>query len=224
MIQTFRDRIRGRVPWLQRGTAERFLYAIGLHVDVFGDTLNAALKQRFPGLYSYDSLEILGRERRIIRGRFETNAGYAARLRRWLVDHRSRGGPYALLGQLLAHYTPASFPIDLVYYSGRRFFMDAGGAITGSLSAWTPDSNAAKWARWWLFFYTDQWSADDPTDDELEDLRLVPRQWNAAHPNGTIILYPTGSELWNYPPGHTWNESGTWNTSGHPILIDVEAN
>ncbi len=223
-LLTFRDQIRrSSPPWLQRGLAEKVLYSIGLLCDGFGDALVAGAKQRFPNYYSADSLPVLGRERRITRGRSESDAAYGERLARFLTDHRMRGGPYALLSQLFIHYTPDTFPIELVYYAaGRRFVMDVAGEVTRDATAWSPDSNAAMWARWWLFYYTDQWAVTPPTDAELQDLRLIPRQWNAAHPLGYIVLFPGDAELWNWPTGHLWNETGVWNTTGTARFIEVE--
>lgn len=225
VLLTFRDTLRKRSPpWLQNGLAEKILYSIGVHCDGFADALVAGVKQRFPGYYSFESLPVLGRERRITRGRSESDAAYASRLARFLTDHQLRGGPYALLSQLYLHYAPDTFPIDLVYYAGSvRFGMDVDGEVTRDLVTWHPDPNAAKWARWWLFYYTDQWAVTPPTAAELQDLKLIPRQWNAAHPIGTILLFSTGAELWNWPPGHTWNESGVWNTSGTVRTVEVES-
>jgi hypothetical protein len=232
-LETYRDEIRRRSPtWLQRGNAEKFLYALGLHVDIFGDALIAGLRHKFPGLYTFESLGMLGRERRISRGRTEPDASYAERLRRWLGDHQLRGGPYALLTQLHHYFAPVLFDIQLVYYSGRSFTRDAdlfeasGGDLDYSIQRtdveWSPDDDTAKWARWWLFYYADTWEDTPPTDAEIEDLKLIPRQWNAAHPNGTIVLFPSTAELWGWPLGHTWGETGTWGTSGTPIYIEVD--
>lgn len=224
VLLTFRDTIRRRSPpWLQRGLAEKILYSIGVLCDGFADALVAGVKQRFPGYYTYESLPLIGRERRMTRGRNETDSAYAGRLARFFTDHQLRGGPYALLSQLFIYYSPDTFPIDLVYYAGSaRFHMDVAGEVTRDQVTWTPDTNAAKWARWWLFYYTEQWAATPPTDAELQDLRLIPRQWNAAHPFGYIVLFPTGAELWNWPPGHLWDESGTWDTSATSYTIEVD--
>ena len=214
-VETFRDQIRKRSPpWLQIGTAEKYLYTLGLHLDALGDALVAGVKSRFPGLYSFETLPYLARERRLVRGPNEADEGFAARLCRWLPDHQVRGGAYALLGQLHTYYAPSNFPIDLVYANGRRFHLATDGTITRSYDPWSPDGDVAKWARWWLFYNTDQWASVAPTQSEIDALRLVPRAWNSAHALGTIVLFPTGAQLWNYPPGHHWNEAGTWNTTG----------
>lgn len=232
VLQTHRDEIRKRsAPWLRIGLAQKILYAIGLHCDGWADALAAGVKLRFPGYYDNQSLPLLGRERRIPRGRNESHASYAQRLARFLTDHRRRGGPYAMLTQLYHYFHPVNFTIDLVYYSGRRFTLvqellmlgaPVDEAITRDDVVWTPDSNAAKWARWWLIYYTDQWASTPPTAAEETELRLIPRQWNAAHALGTIVLFPSTAELWNWPPGRTWNESGTWNTSGTVRYLEVE--
>jgi hypothetical protein len=181
---------------------------------------------RFPGYYSVESLPVIGRERRIRRGRIETHEVYATRLRRWLDDHRRRGGPYALLAQLHAHFAPDNFPIALVYRNGRRFAMKADGTVTRDVIAWEPDHEPAKWARWWLIY---QWPEEllddghwgDPgtwgdggvwgsslSPQQVTDLRLVPKEWNAAHCFGRLILVE-GGELWGFPSG-TWGDPGTW--------------
>ncbi len=217
LLPYYRERISRSVPpWLRRGTAEKILYAFGVHVDAFADALNASLRLRFPGLYSFESLGLLGRERRIARGPSEVDAAYATRLRRWLTDHRARGGPYALLAQLHAYYAPGEVIADLVYYSGRSFHLAADGAVTRSDLAWTPDTNAAKWARWWLFIYSDAYMSLD--DAAAAALRVVPRGWNAAHANGSLTVLSSEAELWNWPQGHTWNESGYWNTAPAFVL------
>lgn len=224
VLLTFRDRVLAIAPpWLRRGFGEKLLYAIGVQCDAYADALVAGAKQRFPGLYSFDALPALGRERRIARGRNETQVGYAARLAGFLALHQTRGGPYALLTQLYRYFAPDNVPIDLVYYAGSvRYRMDADGAIVRDYVSWTPDSNAAKWARWWLFYYTDQWAEFEPSDEEATELRLIPRQWNAAHPLGTVVLFPSGAEMWNWPPGRLWDRHVLWNNpSGIGRKIDV---
>jgi len=244
-LLTFRDTMRSVCPpWLQRGLAEKIMYSLAVQLDAFGDALVAGVKQRFPGLYSFDSLSIIGRERRIPRGRAEADADYGERLRHFLTDHAVRGGPYAMLRQLHWYWLPALFDIELIYWNGRRFTRDVA-LYTAALAApdatptkaleqsivrdivpggWHPDTDPVHWARWWLFYYTDQWAYTPPTDEELAELKLIPRQWNAAHPLGTIVLFPSDGELWGWPLGHVWGEPGTWGVTGGTVrFIDVGA-
>lgn len=222
MIKTFRDRIAMFVPpWLQLGNNAKLLYAILVQVDAMGDALAAGVRMRFPGSYSPESLSLIGRERRIARGAAEPDDTYAARLRRWLVDHSTRGGPYALLAQIHAFYAPNAFPVDLVYRNGRRYRMDASGAITRDTINFQPDNRPEQWARWWLFYWTDAYPAP-LSEAQLAELRLVPREWNAAHALGKLFVMPTGAELINYPPGHHVNESGTINRPGPSAVLPIE--
>jgi hypothetical protein len=206
-LRTYRDTIREISPWWLRGRVlGSVLYAIAAQLDVLQDATIAGVKLRFPGAYSYESLPLLGRDRRIRRGRFEADETYASRLLPWLDDHQRRGGPYALLAQLHAHYAPHNFGIELRYVTGRNFVMALDGTVTRGDVTWTPPGNPAQWARWWLIY---QWP--DPVDDdglwgdpgiwgdggvwgsnlspaEVRDIRLVPREWNAAHAIGRITL------------------------------------
>jgi len=207
-LRTFRDAIRNiSPPWLQVGTAQAILYAIGAQLDALGDALRAGVKVRFPGYYSTESLPLIGRERRIRRGRFETEATYATRLIPWLDHHRRRGGPYAMLAQLHAYYAPNNFGIELRYASGRNYTMEpSDGSIVRDDITWTPPGDAAQWARWWLYYQWPDpigddgiWSDPGTWDDggvwdsdlapsDVRDIRLIPREWNAAHAIGRIVL------------------------------------
>lgn len=203
---TFRDLVRQVTPpWLQTGTAEKILYAIGIQVDAMGEALIAGVKLRFPNVYSAESLASIGRERRIRRGAAESAASYAERLRRWLIDHQRRGGPHALLEQFRAYFLPATFPAHLFYPSGRRFVQDADGNITRNDIVGAVPSTT--WAHWTLVLITDQLDGVSATD-----LSFVPREWNAAHCTGEVIAMHADAELWDFPPDLTWDGAGTWDT------------
>lgn len=228
-LLTFRDAIRSLVPWWasrEDTLSGKLLYAVAVQLDALVDVHVAAIKSRFPGLYTNETLPLLGRQRRIRRGPLEADAVFATRLRRWWDDHKRRGGPYALLEQVRAYWTPLAFQIDLLYFSGRRFQAPAdGSAITRDDISWEPDNVPAKWARWWLVFFwpevvgSDGTWADagtwddggvwdsDLTVEEVANIRAVPTEWNAKHCFGRVVLLSDGAELWDYPSG-TWDEPG----------------
>lgn len=224
-LLTFRAAIkRLSPPWLQKGRAGRYMYALGKLLDDQTALYVAGFKSRHPGLYSFDSLALVGRDRKIRRGRVEVDAHYAERLAHFLDDHSTRGGPYAMLAQLFQFYAPANFEIDLVYRSGRRFQMDEDGVVVRDDIG---HFQAAKWAQWTLYFeWPDAVALDgtwgsggtwdnvgvwgsDLTPTEVSDLRLVPREWNAAHAIGKIVLLTAGVKLWGYPTG-TWGDGDLW--------------
>jgi hypothetical protein len=241
MAKTWRDTIRQvSPPWLRTGVAEKLLYAIAIQFDALTDAAVAAVKIRFPGLYSDESLPLIGRERRISRGRVEPSPTYAARLVRWWTDHKTRGNPYAMLAQLHAYYAPNNFPVRLVYRSGRAFDMDTAGNVTMSDVTWNPDTQPEKWARWWLIF---DWPTELPakrkwgdtglkwgvgghvwgsglTAQDVRDLRLVPKEWNAAHPQGQLIL-KHGGTIWG-APGLKWGATGLKWGGGMSVRLSVE--
>jgi hypothetical protein len=120
-----------------------------------------------------------------------------------------------LLAQLHAYYAPNNFTVELVYRNGRRFTLATDGNVTVDDIDFSVDLLPEQWARWWLFFYLPPDAATPPLSEaELANYRLVPREWNAAHPLGTLVLFEAGGELWNYPQGHVWNEPGAWNVPG----------
>lgn len=226
-VATFRDRMLMRwcPPWLARGNNARFMYALAFQADVMAEAMVAAVVARFPGAYTYETLPSIGRERRITRGPNETDQSYAHRLIRWLDDHRHRGNAYALLAQIHAYYRPNAFGVELVYRSGRHFTMTADGAVTRGLSpTFAIDTRPEQWARWWLFYPAGSYDLSDFTAADAADVAHVPREWNAAHCIGTIILMRPGGELWNWPLGRKWNRPGVkWNNpNGRRVKIMVD--
>lgn len=244
-LQTFRDTIRRISPWWLTGTlGGRLLYAIGLMLDVLGDMLNAAVRARFPNVADPSALVALGRERRIQRGRAELATTYAGRLITWLDSHRTRGGPYSLLAQLFAFWrVPVAFAITLVYASGRYFAMSFGGIVTRGDAVITVGDAIADWARWELIFFwpyaitlDGTWGSGGTWDDggiwdidpssldaaAADDVRLVPREWNAAHCKGAIVLLAPGAELWDTPPG-LWSDAGVWGDGTGVVRLDPDA-
>ena len=235
-ILTFRDAIRERSPrWLRGTLGEKILYAFAAVFDALIDSTVQAVRRRFPG-YNDDALPYLARDRKIRRGPNELSANYALRLRRWLTDHATRGGPYALLGQLAAYYAVAPFNIALRYESGALFKMSTDGVILRAPVPADPfDGDTAKWARWWLIYDWPFVVIDDGTwvsagtyDDggvwdsglsaaDVESLRIVPSEWNAGHTIANIILLNGGAELWDYPIG-LWSDPGNWNDGAQATI------
>lgn len=237
---TYRDLILSLVPrWLHKGgtsmgTAGKLLYSIGIQLDSLSDALVAGVKRRFPGLNAvgYDALPLHGKERRIARGPFETDAGYAARLLPWLDGHRIRGNPYAMLQQLYGFWLGA-FPMAIVNRDGRRYTLATDGTITRDyIAGWVDTSDDGAFPtthpliHWKLFFYWTPtigndglWGSlgssgdmhwgdgglwgTDLTPQQVQNIMLVPTEWNAAHTNGFVTLLPPAiwadTSMWQAP-------------------------
>lgn len=221
-VVTHRDTIAKITPWWLHGfRVLRILYVLALHIDAIGEMLIQGIRRRFPNVDSADSLAAIGRDRRIRRGRLEPDATYASRLLRYLDDHARRGGPYAMLAQLYAHYAQAPFPIDLTYLGGTNYHLDTAGVITRTtISAFVPDADPRR-GRWWLFLHWPYaltadglWSDPGVWDDggvwdsslpaaDVTDLRLLPNEWGNGHSRGTIVLLAPGVNVQDYTTAST---------------------
>jgi hypothetical protein len=101
-------------------------------------------------------------------------------------------------------------------------------------------STIEEWSRWTLYYYwpddvddDDLWSASgtwgdggvwnsDLTPQEVIDLRLIPKEWNAAHCFGSITLLTPSIELRDYPPGGAWADAGAWLAEDvYPVTISI---
>lgn len=239
--RTLRDLGEKIVPrWLNRqlGIAHKILYAIWLHADIVGDQGIFGLRRRFPGYDtdSNDAFDLVSRDRKIRRGRAEIDDIFAARLTRWLDDHRTRGNPYAMLQQLGAYFAAAPIRMFLITRAGVCYTREVDGTINRSTtSTFTPDNRPDLWARWWLYLEwptpvtgSDTWGSggtwgdggvwgSDLTADEVQDLRHIPIEWNAAHCTGTLQLL--NGEVWGAPPDGTWGDPGVW--GGEALNIDI---
>jgi hypothetical protein len=240
MPLNYRDLILKIVPsWLRKGLAARVLYVIGLHFDLLIEMVVAAIKLRFPMVYSGSSLPNLSRERRIRRGIGESNESFGQRLEGWLDAHLDAGGPYALLEQVFAHYRYAApFRVHLIYTSGARFILEATGEIVRDAASFTTGLGLDDWAHWWLVY---EWPDDvegegtwgDPgvwgdggvwgstlAEAEVADIRLIPTEWNAGHCGGTIVLLSPGQALWG-APAELWGAAGTWGDGSDGVSAEI---
>lgn len=205
-LQTARDTLLQIVPrWLRGKLGGGLLHTIGAQIDALTDALRDGVRARLPG-YSPDAVTMLSRDRRLRQGLHETADHLAARLPGWWVKHAIRGGPYALLEQVYEYFAPQTFQVELRYASGRRFRMDTDGVITRDVISWTPPAPPEQWARWWLIYSWPSvvrsdgiWSDPGTWNDggvwdsdisaaEVRSVRLIPREWNAAHSIGYVTL------------------------------------
>lgn len=219
-------------PWLQRTRGARLMVSLAEQADVLIDRMIEGVALRMPGaLGPIDptALALTGRERRIRRGPGEDAETYARRLRTWWDAHRTRGGPYALLGQLRAFFLDwLPVRMDVVYHSGTRRWMDENGVITRDSIVWNADGSGL-WAQFWVFFHLPTQvpatgllltegddtittedgdpivaemtaSPDELTAEQLEVFTAIPREWSAGHIKTVhVVLLWSARRLWDYP-------------------------
>lgn len=160
-IQRFRTIRSFLAPrWLTEGEGGLVGYALDLVKDAFVERLRQGLLSRFPQrgpngeTAPLDALVAIGRDRRVVRGLFETDAEYAARLVAWLDERRTAGNPYTLMRQLAAYCGPG-VAFRTVDVRGNWYSRDASGVQTALLNQanWDWDGDTSRWSRFWVIIY-----------------------------------------------------------------------
>jgi hypothetical protein len=204
-------------PWLLRTEGLKFIGGLADVIDDHRDRLVAGVKLRFPGLYTLEGVDRIGRERRLRRGPNEDAEVFAGRIQRWWEDHRTRGNGYALLEQILAYLVGTlAPPYDVVSYLGVRHVMDTDEEITRDTITWGTDETGY-WARVWVFLYT---TASSVSDEVLESYTAIVRDWIPGHVIGFVVVIHPDTRLWDYPqPVPDWDD--TWDWDDGPTIKDT---
>lgn len=179
--------------WLTDEDGELVGYSLGIMLDAFVERCRLGLLARFPQAgpngetAPTDALAAMGRDRRIIRGLFETDAEYAVRLKAWLDDHPKRGNPWALL-QKLAEYTGPGPAFRTVDARGNWWSRDADGVESVLIGEenWDWDGAPEQWSRFWVIIYPNGLWTDTGLD------------WGAVD-----------APAWGEAPGTTWGSTAT---------------
>jgi hypothetical protein len=214
VTSTFRDMIQRVSPgWLLgapsvNGTldhiGQRYLYAIGLHIDRLGDAITVGVKKRYPTYIEPgfaapddDALALIGRDRTIPRGPAESGAAYATRLTEWIDDLKMSGNAFETLRQIQGYLTPNHTTLRLVNNWGIWYTLnpDYSTALTISpLVAGVPNwnwDNAGPWQQTWSPLWA--WS----------------RFWVIIYCNGGLPF--DNGRKWG--DGTKWGSGWTWGTT-----------
>jgi hypothetical protein len=140
--------------WAANDEADGALaWSLAAMIDIDLERMRSGLEARFPSRAGASALAQAGRDRLILRGRDETDAHYAARLKAWRYPrgHRVRGSVFALLEQISAYFG-GGFELYGIDRNGNKRVRSAGDAESYSYgNAWTWDGGAAaQWARQWI--------------------------------------------------------------------------
>ena len=177
-VITSRHTIFNLVPkWLRGFNAYTVLYSIQLVTDALWDMLMAAVKIRFQGYYSNESIPRIASERKMFQGKIESPESFAARLSTWWDLAKRTGCFYIMAKELAAYFLPQSARIRIVTNNGTLYTYGTDGSWTVSTLAWDWDGDATQWSRFWVFL-----------DNGVLDLTGYGRQ---VLQSGNNVLQPT---------------------------------
>lgn len=181
-------------------------YALGVMKDAFVERTRVGLLSRLPEYATTSALNVIGRDRRMIRGVGESDSAWARRLVQWRFPrgHRVRGNPFALLTQIRA-YLNVPVRVRTVDRRGNWYEIAADGTESYYWDRANWDWGAfdgSDWARFWVIIYST--GADAPwglrtwgspakwgvgkwgttaSDGDVQSIATMVREWK---PEGTM--------------------------------------
>jgi len=159
--------------WLTEEEGELVGYSLDIVLDAWVTRLMLGLLARFPQngpngeTAPTDALAAIGRDRRVVKGLFETEAEYAARELLWLDDRVRQGNPFMLM-QKLAEYLGPLPSYRTVDARGNWYSRAADGTETSLLKQenwdWSGEPIGERWARFWVIIYPNGLWSEYPFD------------------------------------------------------------
>lgn len=167
-----RDVVSSIVPvWLSDrpglNVGFRLLWAIAAVLDVVLEWTVQALIAAWPGLGTPTALPYIGRGRGIVRGRLDTDATFAAKLRAWIATHAIAARQDAV-GRAIFDYLGDAQRVRVINRAGHCVTIASDGSVTTSTVAWDWDSvsnperstaAAPWWSELWVIVYPDPWAS-----------------------------------------------------------------
>lgn len=235
--------------WLQGVNGLAYAGVLGALKDEISNAARAAAVVGMPYGGPTDALPAIGYERGLPRYQSETQSQYSGRLRlAWDAWERA-GTPLGMLLQLEVIYP--RIPIVLVQQAGRAFYLNPDTSLPASdrlvivtlpHGGWRFDSNGGLplaqgfWSRFgvifpgplpvtWTSVQSPPGPATAPDTAEVNTIIALVNKWKPAKATAMWIKVMRGRQLWGWPPGRKWGDSGlkwgggspsvTWNTTGY---------
>jgi hypothetical protein len=230
-----RDTLLAILPRWWRGTiGYRILTTIGVLSDARRDAVVAAVMMRFPGLYTLETLPLIGQHRGIVRGPNESALSYSTTLEQWLVIGKRKGNRYEMLERIQALFSPVVPWVEIIANDGKTMRLNEDGSLTYGSRSWNWDGHPEYRTRFWLVVPNSAVGLVESTVtwDELEaafatwdvPARLWDFEWN-IYPELLRTIEET------YRPPHALcdcicivDDEGTWATVVPDGTWDVIAN
>lgn len=226
--QRFRRVFKWLAPsWLTTGQGELVLFSLGALQDAFAERTRLGLLARLPSYANDDALNLLGKDRKIVRGINEPGTSYAPRLIRWIEDHKTRGNAFTLLEQLRA-YLQTDTKVQTVDNNGNIYTIAADGTRTFARSTWYWDTmGVAGWSRFWVIIYPQAGSPWAPapllgtrgllgstgaslgggmTQDNASQIKTIINAWKPAGTACWYVIVGNGTQTMPTPTGN-WDRS-----------------
>lgn len=170
---SFRDLVQTIAPpWLQRHYGERFLYSLTLQIDAIAEAAREGVRARAPGSSQQppDALIQIGRDRVLLRGKYESDAIYAVRLQRAFGTWQRAASIEGLMRALQA------------------LLLDADTQVRG-ITYWALWALIPSWDAPVQYYWGQQqaWHWGYPTGEALD-------YWDWAQVS--VVLYPTAAGQW----------------------------
>jgi len=231
--------------WLHNGEGELVHWLLALSKDAMAERARQGALAALPSTAPADALDLIGRDRVIPRGPFESAESYRPRLRAWRypLGHRIRGSARALLEQV-------SFAIRGTEYTtidarGTRWRAGDLTPTRGVSWDWDAVPLLPRWGRYWIVVKStatpDVWASDgDWADGSAESWGapgIAPAEWAAVKTiasNSRGGWTPAGRKantLVVYFPGQSFPvPTGDWNAwpnrnpqyAYHPLSSGIE--
>lgn len=171
-VRTLYDKITPH--WLHvEGDGPRVLFALASVIDASIQRLRDGLDARFPSRTGESALELISRDRGMIRGRTEAAAHFAERLKRWRspFGHRVRGNAFALLEQVSEYFGGLmGWTFDTRGTVDSRTAVGAVATEYGNTLRWDAAcADPLQWSRFWVVV---DGSGMFETQYEMGDVRL----------------------------------------------------
>lgn len=175
----FRDELASNLPtWLNGYWGGRYVYPMGLFLDIWADATIFAVQARFPDGAPEDAFTWLAQDRQIDRGFQEPISSYKERLKLWLDLWRRAGSAESVMVALGGYIAPSVATMRTVSNSSAWDTIEAGESPPPVHTLVSPPN----W-DWDSAVYNHKTA--DPTDPEYT------AKWYRAW----VVIYPPSS-LW----------------------------
>ena len=194
----FRVKLAEDLPsWLNGPWGSRWVFPLGLFLDIYADAAIYAVQARFPDLAPADAFTWFAQDRQIDRGFIEPLESYRARLKLWLDLWRRAGSAESVLVALGSYIIPNTATMRTVSNDSAWDTITAGDPV--------PPVHVLTRPRNWDWDSAPAYDATDPA---------YAAKWNRAW----IIIYPP-AQLWTktrtYGDGMRYGDGSCFGYSGN---------